>query len=396
MIECAICWLGIRMNLQVSHWSAVGNRDEEKSALLSAPCFRCNPRAGACLVGHSHLLSGRRSLRRASGTAFLMLTLHTITGGRLTPMDIDATRLPENLAWIDLHDPTAEEEKAVEAMLGLQIPTRQEMAEIEESSRLYEEAGALVMTVTLIDGATTSRPGRTQVTFVLTDERLITVRYADLALFSAFEAKQARQPEQHTSSVMMFVALLEGIVERIADLLEAAENDVGDISDQIFYRETAAQNAQERSSEMRTLLIRMGRRNRMLAILRESLLSLSRLVLFARAAAPWIRNGTLQRLKAVERDLRSLSEHEARVEAEIAYLQDATLGLINIEQNTIIKVFSIAAVLFLPPTLVGTIYGMNFEHMPELDWRIGYPLALVMMVVSAILPYWWFKKKGWL
>lgn len=252
------------------------------------------------------------------------------------------------------------------------------------------------MTVTLIDKATTNRPMRTQTTFVLTEQRLITVRYSDLMPFRAFEARQARQPEQYASSGVVFVALLESIIERIADLLEAAESDVGAISDLIFYPEAATQNSEEHSAEMRTLLLRLGRRNRMLAILRESLLGMNRLVLFARAAAPWIRNGTLQRLKAVERDLRSLSEHEARVEAEISYLQDATLGLINIEQNTIIKVFSIAAVLFLPPTLVGTIYGMNFEHMPELDWRIGYPLALVMMVVSASLPYWWFKKKGWL
>ena len=252
------------------------------------------------------------------------------------------------------------------------------------------------MTVTLIDKATKNRPMRTQTTFVLTEQRLITVRYSDLMPFRAFEARQARQPEQYASSGVVFVALLESIIERIADLLEAAESDVGAISDLIFYPEAATQNSEEHSAEMRTLLLRLGRRNRMLAILRESLLGMNRLVLFARAAAPWIRNGTLQRLKAVERDLRSLSEHEARVEAEISYLQDATLGLINIEQNTIIKVFSIAAVLFLPPTLVGTIYGMNFEHMPELDWRIGYPLALVMMVVSASLPYWWFKKKGWL
>lgn len=325
-----------------------------------------------------------------------MLTLHTISAGPVSLTDTDYPPLPEGLVWIDLHNPTQDEEEAVEAMLGLQVPTRQEMAEIEESSRLYEEAGALIMTVTLIDKATTNRPMRTQTTFVLTEQRLITVRYSDLMPFRAFEARQARQPEQYASSGVVFVALLESIIERIADLLEAAESDVGAISDLIFYPEAATQNSEEHSAEMRTLLLRLGRRNRMLAILRESLLGMNRLVLFARAAAPWIRNGTLQRLKAVERDLRSLSEHEARVEAEISYLQDATLGLINIEQNTIIKVFSIAAVLFLPPTLVGTIYGMNFEHMPELDWRIGYPLALVMMVVSASLPYWWFKKKGWL
>lgn len=325
-----------------------------------------------------------------------MLTLHTLDGGRLTPIGGDCSRLPEGLVWVDLRNPTSDEEKAVEGLLGVQVPTRLEMAEIEESSRLYEEAGALVMTVTLIDGATEKRPSRTHVTFVLTQQRLITVRYADPTPFRAFEARQAKQPELHTSSVLVFIALLESVVERIADLLEAAENDVGTVSAQIFYSEEAVQNAQVRSGELRNLLIRLGRRNRTLAILRESLLSLSRLILFARASAPWIKNGALQRLKAVERDIRSLAEYEAQVEAEIAYLQDSTLGLISIEQNTIIKVFSIAAVLFLPPTLVGTIYGMNFEHMPELSWWVGYPLSLLMMVVSAILPYWWFKRKGWL
>lgn len=325
-----------------------------------------------------------------------MLTLHTNDGGRLTPIGNDCSRLPEGLVWVDLRNPTIAEEEAVEALLGVQVPTPQEMAEIEESSRLYQEAGALIMTVTLIDGATERRPSRTQATFVLTEQRLITLRYADPMPFRAFEAKQVKQPELHTSATLIFIALLESIVERIADLLEAAETDVGGVSDQIFYATDQVQNLEERSNEMRNLLIRLGRRNRTLAILRESLLSLSRLILFVRATAPWMRNSALQRLKAIERDLRSLSEYEARVEAEIAYLQDSTLGLINIEQNTIIKVFSIAAVLFLPPTLVGTIYGMNFTHMLELDWKLGYPLALVMMVVSAILPYWWFKKKGWL
>ncbi|WP_188912941.1 CorA family divalent cation transporter [Aureimonas endophytica] len=109
--------------------------------------------------------------------------------------------------------------------------------------------------------------------------------------------------------------------------------------------------------------------------------------------APWIKDAAFQRLESVERDIGSLSEYEARTEAEIAYLQHPTLGLVNIEQNTIIKVLPIAAVLFLPPTLVGTIYGMNFEPIPNLSWRIGYPMPLGMMIVSAA---WWFRRKCWL
>ncbi len=325
-----------------------------------------------------------------------MLALHALAGGHLTNIGDDCSRLPEDLVWVDLRNPTQDEEQAVENMLGVQVPTRLEMAEIEESSRLYEEAGALVMTATLIEGAAATRPSRTQATFVLTEQRLITVRYADPSPFRAFEARQAKQPEAYTSATSVFTAILDSIVERIADVIETTESDVGEVSGQIFYGEDGSRSSEARSTEMRELLIRLGRRNRTLAILRESLLSLSRLILFARATAPWIKNGALQRLKAVERDIRSLTDHGAQVEAEIAYLQDATLGLINIEQNTIIKVFSIAAVLFLPPTLVGTIYGMNFEHMPELHWLLGYPMSLLMMVVSAILPFWWFKRKGWL
>jgi magnesium transporter len=325
-----------------------------------------------------------------------LLTLHTVDGGRLKPSGSDCSNMPDGLVWIDLHNPTREEEQAVERMLGIEVPTRDEMAEIEESSRLYEEDGALVMTAVLVEATGRAQPSRTQVTFVLTRRCLVTVRYADPIPFRAFEAKQAKATDAHLSSEAVFGALLESVLERIADLLEATETEIGEVSTAIFYGDENVRKAEERSTALRHLLIRLGRKNRMLAIIRESLLSLNRLVLFARPGAPWIKDEALQRLESVERDIRSLSEYEARTEAEIAYLQDATLGLINIEQNTIIKVFSIAAVLFLPPTLVGTIYGMNFEHMPELSWRIGYPMALAMMVVSAVVPYCWFKRKGWL
>jgi magnesium transporter len=325
-----------------------------------------------------------------------MLTLHTVKDGKLKPAGSECSHRPESLVWVDLHNPTREEEQAVERMLGIEVPTKEEMAEIEESSRLYEEDGALVMTAVLAEATGRTQPSRAQLTFVLTRHCLVTVRYTDLMLFRSFEAKQAKMPELHTSSETVFGTLLESILERIADLLEATETEIGEVSTAIFYGDENVRKAEERSVALRQLLIRLGRKNRMLAIIRESLLSLNRLVLFARPGAPWIKDEALERLESVERDIRSLSEYEARTEAEIAYLQDATLGLINIEQNTIIKVFSIAAVLFLPPTLVGTIYGMNFEHMPELSWRIGYPMALGMMVISAVVPYCWFKRKGWL
>ncbi len=164
-------------------------------------------------------------------------------------------------------------------------------------------------------------------------------------------------------------------------------------SDQPLHRKPTASAA----DELQNTIKRLGRKNLTNAILRESLLSLSRLVPYVRQGAEgWLKNGGLARLKQIDRDLRSLSVYEGQLSSEITFLHEATLGLINLEQNRIIKVFSIAAVLFLPPTLVGTIYGMNFEFMPELQWLFGYPFALFLMVLSAVVPYYWFKQKGWL
>jgi magnesium transporter len=330
-----------------------------------------------------------------------MMTFYGLREGRLVPVSRGAgDRLPTagETLWIDLCDPTHDEERVVETLLGLQVPTRQEMAEIEESARLYEERGALVMTAVVINGVAEGRPSRTQVTFVLTRTHLVSVRYADPVPFRTFEAKCQRQPELHTSSDRIFVSLLESIVERAADVLELVATDLTQVSTKLFIEEGQPRRRKTRiEDELQALIKRLGRKNMTVSILRESLLSLSRLVPYVRqGAGARLTNGGPARLKQIERDLRSLTAYEGQLSSEIVYLHEATLGLINLDQNRIIKVFSIAAVLFLPPTLVGTIYGMNFEFMPEMEWLFGYPFALLMMVLSAIVPYYWFKRRRWL
>ena len=330
-----------------------------------------------------------------------MMTLYGLRQGRLLRLDASTASLPgpAEVLWIDLLDPSPEEERAVETLLGLAIPTRQEMAEIEESARLYEENGALVMTAVVICGVTAGRPSRTQVTFVLTRTHLVSLRYADPVPFRTFAAKCQRQPELHTTSDRIFVSLLESIVERAADVLESVAADLNEVSARLFFEKGEPHRRKGKSieDELQALIRRLGRKNMTVSILRESLLSFSRLVPFVRqGAGDWLTNGSPARLKQFDRDLRSLTAYEGQLSSEIVYLHDATLGLINLDQNRIIKVFSIAAVLFLPPTVVGTIYGMNFEAMPELKWVFGYPFALAMMVLSAVLPYYWFKRKGWL
>jgi magnesium transporter len=336
-----------------------------------------------------------------------MMTIYGLRQGRPVRLERTGSDLPPpaDVIWIDLHDPTRDEECAVEAMLGLEIPTRQEMAEIEESSRLYEEGGALIMTAVVVHGAAEGRPTRAPVTFVLTPKHLVSVRYADLSSFRAFQSKLQRSPERCTSADRIFASLVDTIVERAADVLEMVAADLNEVSTRLFIEDPSTTTAAARlrrkagqvEDELQATIKRIGRKNLTMAILRESLLSLSRLVPFVRqGASEWLTNGGPARLKQLERDVRSLSAYEMQLSSEITFLHEATIGLINLGQNRIIKVFSIASVLFLPPTLVGTIYGMNFERMPELKWASGYPFAILLMILSAVVPYFWFKQKGWL
>ena len=330
-----------------------------------------------------------------------MMHIFGVRDGRLVRLPLTITDLPTSsgLLWIDLYYPTPDEEQCVEKLLGLQVPTREEMAEIEESARLYEERGALVMTAIVINGVAEGRPSRAQVTFVLTKTHLVSVRYADPLPFRTFETKCQRQPEVLTSSDRILVTLLESIVERAADVLEMVAADLNEVSTRLFIEdwEPGRRKANRVENQLQVLIKRLGRKNMIVSILRESLLSLSRLTPYVRqGAAGWITNGIAARLKQLDRDLRSLATYEAQLSSEIVYLHEATLGLINLDQNRIIKAFSIAAVLFLPPTLVGTIYGMNFDLMPELKWEYGYVFALSLMVLSSVVPYYWFKRRGWL
>ena len=330
-----------------------------------------------------------------------MMHVFGVRDGRLVrlPFTVQDLATSSGLLWVDLCSPTRDEEKSVEGLLRLQVPTRQEMAEIEESARLYEEQGALVMTAVVINGVAEGKPSRAPVTFVLTKTHLVSVRYADPLPFRIFEAKCQRQSEALTTSDRILVSLLESIIERAADVLEMVAADLNEVSTRLFIEdgEPGRRKAKRIENELQVLIKRLGRKNMMVSILRESLLSLSRLIPFVRqGAAEWLTNGTPARLKQLDRDLRSLATYEAQLSSEIVYLHEATLGLINLDQNRIIKVFSIAAVLFLPPTLVGTIYGMNFDLMPELKWGYGYPFALSLMVLSSVVPYYWFKRRGWL
>ncbi|MBM9595652.1 magnesium transporter CorA family protein [Roseitranquillus sediminis] len=294
------------------------------------------------------------------------------------------------IAWIDVLHPDPEEERAVERAVGVGIPTREEMAEIEETSRLYHEQGAAVMIAPLLVKATGDYPETTDVTFVLTDQHLVTVRYGEPRSLAIFAATAQRRPEICAGPNSIFVALLDAVVDRIADVLEEAGRDLDALS-----RETFANAGVQ--PDLRAAMRRLGRDGEIVSKARESLVGLARLLAFAEAL-PSLRGDTdnAPSLSGLARDAEVLLQHATSLADKSTFLLDALLGMINIEQNAIIKTFSVVAVMFLPPTLIASIYGMNFEHMPELDWRFGYPLALLVMVGSMIAPYLFFKKKGWI
>jgi magnesium transporter len=313
----------------------------------------------------------------------------------LTDLDAMAGGLPPGAVWIDMIDPTREEEVFIETTAGIGVPTLDEMDEIETSSRLYSENGAIYMTVTLATGIMREAAESHAVTFILTPVHLITVRYAPIMSFDRFSGHAERAPALCETPTMALIHLLDAVVDRLADSIEHIGRDVDAISRQAFRR--ARSNGSQRLSNLvlQTLLVRLGAAQDALSKARMSAVSLSRALGYLAFAAP--READLgAHIKSLTRDLASLTDHATYMGGNITFLLDAALGLISIEQNAVLKIFSVSAIVFMPPTLVAGIYGMNFDSLPELHWQLGYPWALGLMVASAILPYAFFRWRGWL
>jgi magnesium transporter len=324
-----------------------------------------------------------------------MLSVYVPRGTTLERKSVESEAdFPEGAVWVDLVGPTLAEDKLVEAKLGIAIPTREEMAEIEVTSRLYVENGSRYMTATMMCQSDTDSPKTTNVTFILADHRLVTVRYDEPRPFVMAHNKLARFcPPQPTGETVM-MDILDAVIDRAADILERIAGDVDAVSRDIF----DAQATVLKARSFNQIFINIGRKGDLTSKVRESLVSIGRLLLFLASEAEGMKWSKDQRahLKGMQRDVGSLSDHSTYLSNKIQFLLDAVLGVVSLQQNNIIKIFSVAAVVLMPPTLVASIYGMNFRHMPELDWQFGYPLALGLMGVAAVLPYLFFKWKKWL
>jgi len=307
----------------------------------------------------------------------------------------DPSALPENAVWVDLVNPSGAEDRAVEKLAGISVPTREDMQEIEISSRLYIENGGRYMTATLMCHSDSDMPRTTAVTFILAGHRLVTVRYDQPRPFAVVEAKLARSCAPGITGEMVLMELLDAVIDRCADILEKVGADIDQVSHEIFEPNNERHGHAKQYSQ---ILIAIGRKGDLTSKVRESLVSIGRVVTFLSAVVEGVKwsKDMREQLKTMQRDVASLTDHASYLSGKITFVLDAMLGVVNLEQNNIIKLFSVMAVVLMPPTLIASIYGMNFKMMPELEWAHGYPMALVLMLICAIVPYWIFKWKKWL
>jgi magnesium transporter len=325
-----------------------------------------------------------------------MLTVYVPQGACLERVDVEPTgALPENGIWFDLVNPTMVEDKLVERYLGIAVPTREEMQEIEVTSRLYVENGARYMTATMMCQSESETPKTTAVTFILSRHHLVTVRYDDPRPFAIVGNKLCRISPAGATGESVLMELLDAVIDRAADILERIGANVDQVSHDIFEPEESQASS---ARNYRNILKAIGRRGDLTSKVRESLVSIGRLLLYLANEADsmkWAKD-TRAQLRGMQRDVQSLSDHAAYLSNKITFLLDAMLGVVNLEQNNIIKLFSVVAVIFMPPTLIASIYGMNFKFMPELQWEYGYLMAIVVMVLAAVGPLAFFRWKKWL
>ncbi len=322
-----------------------------------------------------------------------MLMMYDINGATLTKREGQAP-VTEATLWIDLLNPTQEEDAYIEQQLGISIPTRAETREIEASSRFYFESGAHYMTAFIVYNAETPVPSTSTLTFILTPTRLVTVRYAEFKALPIFLTRVEKGDIQCHSAPAVMIGIVETIVHRAADLIERIQDQTEKLALAVFALKGGQQS---RPRRLDVFLRSIGREGDITSRAQESAFSLDRLLSYftdvsrERGDSKQI----LQRIESAHRDTSSLMEHMRFLTNRITFLLNATLGMISIEQNNIIKIFSVASVALMPPTLIASIYGMNFKHMPELDVPWAYPLVLIVMVLSAILPFLYFRRKGW-
>ncbi len=322
-----------------------------------------------------------------------MLTVYAANAGKL----VRQTAIPAiggDAVWFDLLNPTEDEDHQVEQVLGISVPTRDEMREIEASNRFYNEGGASYITTFIVHNGHNGPPESSTLTFILSGNRLVTVRYAEPKMFPEFLSRVERGDAPVGTAAAILAGLFESMIQSKADLIERVQDAVDKLAHGIFDMKTRG----NRSKQLDDLLKVIGQEGDIVARVQDSATSIDRSLHFFETAAhdQGCEAKIKSRIDGAQRDNASLAEHLRSLSNRVGFLLDATLGMVTAEQNQIIKLFSVMAVMLMPPTLVASIYGMNFRHMPELYWDWGYPMAMGLMLLAALIPFVYFKRKGWL
>ena len=302
---------------------------------------------------------------------------------------------PRKVSWIDLLRPTDGEGASVESRYGLKLPSRQDLSEVESSSRASEKNGVLFLNMPTVSRMSGLDEAPSPVGFALSKDLLVTIRYTDLRSFETVAEKFSKDTGP-ASSVEAFAALVDEIVDLSADLLEEIAAELDAISRTVFSRRGKQTHVTRSNDELRDLLIDVGNAGARLSRIGDSVLSLQRIVAFVSGTErEWIPRKMREHLSTPQNDLLSLNEYETHLADKVQFLLDAVLGFINTKQNDIFQVLTVISVVGIPPTLVASIYGMNFRNMPELNWAWGYQYGLALILLSAVVPILWFKWRRW-
>ncbi|MBV9548544.1 MAG: magnesium transporter [Alphaproteobacteria bacterium] len=300
--------------------------------------------------------------------------------------------------WVDLHDPSPEEIARACNDYGLEIPPREQLDEIEFSSRLQYEDNVFKISVPVTPHR---KPGEGEdetspLGFVLTKDILVTIRFTHL---HTFQAIMERVKRRERSAPDIFLVIVEALIDYGADRLEELRSEALTISRRIFHQELQAMrqhNVARFSRMLRDTLVEIGDMGERMSYIRDTLLVMQRAMPFVSEHGDgWLEPLVKARLKMAADDVQSLNEYEVHLTDKLQFLLDAALGFISTEQNELFKVMTIWSIVGIPPVLFAGIWGMNFHVMPELSWPLGYPMALATIVISGVLPLMWFKHRGW-
>ncbi len=328
-----------------------------------------------------------------------MITAYVRHDGKVQRHTLGATTpLPAGTVWVDLKNCSESERTQFAQLIKQKIPPLHDVRLLEQARQHHVDKDVTTLTAPIIIGSQSDNPTSSTLMLILSPTLLITVREAESRALTLYGERVLEQPDLLRGSETAFVGLLEAVVQRLADLAEITAHELEQVGRIVFQEALQRTRAlgQGRANNWRKIMAGLGKAARLNHRLLATLTGLDRLLAFLQTPGePRVGEASYTQLRLMQQDIARLIDHANAMMNEATFLLDAIASAISIEQNNVVKIFSMVAVILMPPTMIASIYGMNFVHMPELGWWGGYPLALLAMLLSAILPWAWFKRNGW-